>query len=219
MVLDAKQKVILTGLSLVSLVVVVFMISSLRTSVMEPEGYRYATKKNKATYQELVANDVDLGTAADAVDSKVVDTDGDGLTNWDEVNLYLTSPYLADSDSDGTSDGDEVRAEQDPNCFSDMDCYEVPLYSETADVPPNPMMMGIGSLGGEDLNGLMKMMEGGGFKAPQGEIDEVELREAFSGVSDAEGVRGLLMESGMPAELLGVMSDAELMEMYSKVKE
>ncbi|MBI4728405.1 MAG: PQQ-binding-like beta-propeller repeat protein [Acidobacteria bacterium] len=37
------------------------------------------------------------------------DTDGDGLTDWQEVNFYGTDPLNPDSDDDGLSDGDEVN--------------------------------------------------------------------------------------------------------------
>ena len=44
------------------------------------------------------------------------DSDGDGLTDGDEVNLYHTNPLKADSDGDGLKDGDEVkRYKTDPN--------------------------------------------------------------------------------------------------------
>ncbi len=36
------------------------------------------------------------------------DTDGDGLTDGDEVHKYHTNPLKADTDGDGLSDGDEV---------------------------------------------------------------------------------------------------------------
>jgi len=36
------------------------------------------------------------------------DTDGDGLTDGDEVHKYKTDPLKADTDGDGLSDGDEV---------------------------------------------------------------------------------------------------------------
>lgn len=36
------------------------------------------------------------------------DSDGDGLTDIDEINIHLTNPALADTDLDGLSDGDEV---------------------------------------------------------------------------------------------------------------
>ena len=40
-------------------------------------------------------------------DSK--DTDGDGLTDWDELHKYFTDPANKDTDGDGWSDGDEVN--------------------------------------------------------------------------------------------------------------
>jgi len=45
-----------------------------------------------------------------------IDTDGDGLTDGSEVDVYLTSPLLTDTDSDGLTDGDEVLSyATDPN--------------------------------------------------------------------------------------------------------
>jgi len=38
-----------------------------------------------------------------------VDTDADGLTDWDEVNVHGTDPLDADTDDDGLTDGDEVN--------------------------------------------------------------------------------------------------------------
>ncbi len=43
-----------------------------------------------------------------------VDTDGDGLTDWEETNTYGTNPNLADSDDDGMDDGDEIAAGTSP---------------------------------------------------------------------------------------------------------
>lgn len=37
------------------------------------------------------------------------DSDGDGLPDLEEVNLYLTNPDIADTDIDGLIDGDEVN--------------------------------------------------------------------------------------------------------------
>ena len=36
------------------------------------------------------------------------DTDGDGLSDLDEVNIFGTDPFVSDTDGDGLSDGDEV---------------------------------------------------------------------------------------------------------------
>ncbi len=43
------------------------------------------------------------------------DTDGDGLTDGQEVLLYHTNPLLADTDGDGVPDGVEVQTGSDPN--------------------------------------------------------------------------------------------------------
>ncbi len=55
-------------------------------------------------------------------EQKTKDTDGDGVSNWDELNVYRTSPYLDDSDSDGLFDGVEIAQGTDPNCPKDRDC-------------------------------------------------------------------------------------------------
>jgi len=44
----------------------------------------------------------------------VLDTDNDGLTDADEVNIYQTDPFNSDTDGDGFSDGDEVSAGYSP---------------------------------------------------------------------------------------------------------
>ena len=51
-----------------------------------------------------------------------MDTDKDGLSDYDELNIYKTSPYIEDSDSDGYTDGEEVKNDKDPNCPSGQDC-------------------------------------------------------------------------------------------------
>jgi len=59
----------------------------------------------------LNAEEKSLGT-----NPKMADTDGDGLSDGEEVKTYRTDPLKADSDSDGLSDADEVRKHRtDPN--------------------------------------------------------------------------------------------------------
>ena len=43
-----------------------------------------------------------------------VDTDGDGLTDYEETNTYFTNPVVKDTDGDSHSDGDEIEAGYNP---------------------------------------------------------------------------------------------------------
>ncbi len=57
------------------------------------------------------AQEARLGT-----DPNVADTDGDGLSDGEEVRRYRTDPLRGDTDGDGLSDGDEVmKYRTDPN--------------------------------------------------------------------------------------------------------
>lgn len=45
-----------------------------------------------------------------------IDTDHDGISDWEELNFYETSPYLPDTDSDGIEDKKEIDLGEDPLC-------------------------------------------------------------------------------------------------------
>ncbi len=49
------------------------------------------------------------------------DSDGDGLSDYDEVQVYFTDPYDPDTDTGGITDGDEVAAGDDPLDRTDDD--------------------------------------------------------------------------------------------------
>lgn len=45
---------------------------------------------------------------------KFKDSDGDGLSDYDEINIFGSDPYNADSNSDGIEDGEAVLSGRDP---------------------------------------------------------------------------------------------------------
>lgn len=45
---------------------------------------------------------------------EIIDSDGDGLSDYEEINIYGTDPYNPDTDGDGMNDGDEVKAGRNP---------------------------------------------------------------------------------------------------------
>ena len=71
------------------------------------ENFEVQEHKYVATVGRKIAYIGDLGDGTG-------DTDGDGLTDWEEVKRYHTDPHLADTDCDGVGDGDEVQNGTDP---------------------------------------------------------------------------------------------------------
>lgn len=50
---------------------------------------------------------------------KQTDSDNDGLSDFDEINIYRTNPLSADTDGDGYNDGTEIEYNYDPNKISE----------------------------------------------------------------------------------------------------
>lgn len=87
--------------------------------------YNNAAKIDAQNKQKPLLNDAQATeTKVDFTDPKlkVKDTDNDGLTDWDELNVYKTSPYIADSDSDNVNDGEEIKRGSDPLCVEGANC-------------------------------------------------------------------------------------------------
>ncbi len=66
------------------------------------------------------------------------DTDGDGLTDGDEVHIYHTNPLLWDTDGDGISDGVEVRTGSDP-----LDIHSFNLAAALSSISVSPTSFGL----------------------------------------------------------------------------
>jgi hypothetical protein len=47
------------------------------------------------------------------------DTDADYLNDYEELFIYATHPYIADTDGDGLFDGQEIQQGSDPNDYTD----------------------------------------------------------------------------------------------------
>jgi hypothetical protein len=81
----------------------------------DPTNAASHPQKGKPGYDDLDGDGVSnaeersLGT-----DPQRVDSDFDGLTDFDETRRYFTDPMLVDSDGDSVWDGEEVKAGSDP---------------------------------------------------------------------------------------------------------
>jgi len=90
--------------------------SRIKERVSDHIGEREATTRQRETIiRDRVGDEV------------FTDSDGDDISDYDEVNIYNTDPFSADSDNDGFTDGAEVLGGFDPT----DDTPEVPVQYES----------------------------------------------------------------------------------------
>ncbi len=118
------------------------------------------------------------------------DTDGDSLSDFEELYVHATSPYLADSDSDTVTDQEELAAGTNPNCPEGQACYAQESSSATTATAAEQAFA--------DLNPAQL-----GIDSSTGEIDPEELRKK-------------LLEYGVPKDVLDQTDDATLLQLFKE---
>lgn len=101
-------------LGLIAIVAFIFGIWQLKTSIRLPIGLGNSSEQTTNTEVAAVGEDVQK--------LQQQDSDSDGLTDYDELYIYKTSPYLTDTDSDTYSDKTELDSGNDPNCATGTSC-------------------------------------------------------------------------------------------------
>lgn len=77
-------------------------------------------RNSPGLYVDIMADDDHDGLtnpweARYGTDYQKPDTDGDGLTDYEEAMIYFSDPKVVDSDGDGNADGTEVNNGFNPN--------------------------------------------------------------------------------------------------------
>ncbi len=121
------------------LLLFVFLIYSCRPSEPPPEPEEFTLEYLMSlSDEELMERDSDGDGLSDydeiyiyGTDPLNPDTDGDGLTDYEEIYVYGTDPLNPDTDGDGIPDGDEIHIYGTDPLFPDTDgdgltdCQEV----------------------------------------------------------------------------------------------
>ena len=133
--------------------------------------------------------------------SKRIDTDGDGISDWAETNIYRTNPNLRDSCGDGIPDNVRIATNKNINCGKAPD-YNTALSGDA---------QASGTTKVSDLN------LAGFADYPDAPPQNTDTAQAFqvSVPRDPATLRELLKDK-IPADKLKLIPDDELLKLYDQ---
>jgi len=199
--LGRGQKISAVILGIFAVAVIGMWFAQFRKNILSP--LRSPVASGNLSAQEAPNSD-------DALRGK--DTDNDGLSDWDELNLYKTSPYLEDTDSDGISDQVEISGGKDPNCPEGQNCYGIQPTKDGNTAAPTGNNTG-GNVE-NNLNNLSGQLNQ--LKVDSNTNSTEELQKVLKGETDAASLRKMLLNAGMDKAMLDKISDENLMKTYQE---
>jgi hypothetical protein len=189
--LTIEQKLLVGVLGVAGVTALVFGLVQVRMSLIRPFTTDVQTlvdlkKRSGPTETEL------------AEQAKKRDTDGDGVSDFDETNVYQTSPYVRDSDSDGEPDNIEIAKGTDPRCARGKTCLSLSESVAASSTTPGFTIPGTAASGGVDTG--------------MGVAAGIPPR-------DAKSIRAYLQSHGWTSAELAQFTDAQILEAYDQSAE
>ncbi len=196
---DKRHKTAFVVLACVTVVIIALWVMKLRGDIINP------------LYGGIDPNS--LQSASQTIDAdaqmKSQDTDLDGLNDWDELNIYKTSPYLADSDSDSTNDREEVEKGTDPNCAAGKICgaaLEQNTSTPAITTDSNLSVTPTSTATPETSNNAALTSE-----------EKEALKKIIGASNDPAVLRSFLLQSGADSEYINSLSDADLQAVINEI--
>ncbi len=208
------NKAAIIGLSILSVVVLFVWSSNFKNNLnkhFEPE-----TGADSGYQQSLSSSECPGGSCPNAQEANpnFRDTDKDGLSDADELEIYGTSPYLQDTDSDGINDKTELEAGTNPACLGENCGIGNPITDEKMKIEEAEVAEEMEEeFDTETLEGSIRSMS---LEVNEGQVSEVELMNILQGKGDVDLLRKALISSGMDKNLLDQIGDKALMESYQR---
>ncbi len=218
--LSKNQKMAVAGLAVFAVLIIGLWLVQLRNNIYGPFNAGTANTAEQTLASDQAAKDQAL---------KNKDTDGDGLSDYDELNIYHTSPYLADTDGDGILDGVEIKNSTDPNCPQGRTCAGGSMINESNPASASSTSLtpesGLNNLQNQNntLNSLLNQFgatqpapagAGTGTGNSAGNLTSDQLQALKN--MDAASLRQLLIQNGMPQATLDKISDADLLKSFQE---
>jgi len=198
--------------------------------------FRYQINKDIfARFQPTAA----VSGPEDLLGLKEKDTDQDGLSNYDELYLYGSSPYIQDTDSDGINDQKEVAAGGDPTCPEGQNCFAFWNPETPQNAAADNSSLSTGQISSVQLRQTLK--QAGMTDEELAQFSDEDLLQLYqqalagmqSGNTQAETsavtpavanpadltpaqIRQYLKEAGVASSLLDQVTDDELMDLAAE---
>jgi hypothetical protein len=200
---DVSPRLVFVILAFLGFGTLIFGFVSLANNIRSP----FYTAPETGITSENSSSDNQSISATEILALKNTDTDGDGLSDYDETYVYKTSPYISDTDSDGYSDKEEIDSKHDPLCPAGRDCAG--LENSATDASKEDQQIELPP-GAEDLNQEPI--------PPDENLETTELtqeqKDELKKLTPAQ-IRQLLIESGkLTEEQLSQIDDEQLMQIF-----
>ncbi len=128
---------------------------------------------------------------------KTKDTDGDGLSDYQETYITQTSTYLSDTDGDGVADKEEISRGTNPSCPEGQECFNGTATTALPIDKTLPPKQGEGSMAADPSVAVNQVLQQFQNKTP-------------------DQIRAFLKEQGLPEEQLKLVPDAMLQTIYTQ---
>ncbi|MEK9130338.1 MAG: hypothetical protein AAB526_03010 [Patescibacteria group bacterium] len=207
-----KQKNLMAGIVIIFGILIIFLgITQIKNKIHRPFDY---LDKNDLERSAFLQQDID-GFGGD----KNKDTDNDGLSDYDELNVYSSSPYLKDSDSDGIDDKAEIEKGLNPNCAKGKVCDQtgIPLTPKINEeenkniVESNfltPSMVN-STLSVDEMKQIL--LKSGVTQEQLNQIDDESLRKIYTETVNSTGINPAELNSNseVPIDATGMNSNLD----------
>lgn len=168
-------------------------------------GYLHFQRKiNDPFAVKLAAEDYEDATSIieEQIRLQSIDTDQDGLNDFEELNFYGTSPYIPDTDSDGFPDKQEVDNGQNPLCPEGEPCDITTTYL----IPTGTDQVRTGAPSVQDPLSVLGIAQGD-------QVGTLQYNDIESFLGDPDQIRQALLQSGqIDKKTLDTISDKALMD-------
>ncbi len=197
--LSAEQKVAFVLLVFLGIGGVAFGAASFGAMIRRPFEIQIAKSSREEPFLTLTQKE-----DKQKEDQKTMDTDTDGLSDYDELYVFRTSAYVSDTDSDGMDDRSEVYAGSNPNCPEGKTCSGT-VSGDVAGA----------NTSGKDFVDAISTSPLGKDLSKYNFQSEADIQDFVKSIT-VDQIREALAQAGVPADKLAEIADEELKKIFSQ---